>query len=149
MYKIFCITESKYLNAFYQYLRDAEYDFDRLRISYSRTSLSPKITISDGWAIVNNPTEFNGNEHYSSKVFVLQPLIFNTITEVKTFVSMWFSSQFTGVYKENQFHRDSARLYANPIELELPADCFEVHDINEANVIVGVAPICDFIPFKR
>lgn len=119
MYKIFCIPESSYLNAFYQYTKEGEYDGDRVRTFVYRTELSPKLVSCSGFQIVHSQDEFKA-EFYNRLFFIRQHFEFTSLNDITAFVKQWFSTVFLGVYKDKQFRSDAPYLYANSNDFELP-----------------------------
>jgi hypothetical protein len=149
MYKIFCIPESKYLCALFQYQKSTEYvnDGDRLEVTIERTGLRPMMVINGQHPIFESPTN-PGTLRYDSRFYIREHISFVKYKDLSNFIRVSFNPSFIFVYKDGQFREDSPNYYANPIDFGLPPECFEIHEVTDNGNLIGTAPLCVCIPTK-
>lgn len=169
MFKILCIPESKYLQGFRKVLAlrvgiDGEFytpqeqifhvtDTSRGRTGFLFRDSKQYLTVCNGFMVVNNLSEFDWAYERERTIFYEMPLAFDTYDEVKEFVNQWFiKGMFKGAYEHHpewkwRDESDGGHLYANGSEMIMPQECFEVQEIRDGKLI-GVAPICTFLPFR-
>lgn len=147
MFKIFCIPESQYISAFYQYTKEAEYDGDRIRSEVLRTSLRPMMVTNGQHPIVHDMRE-PIHLRYDKRFYLKQDRMFTSYHEVECFAREAFSDVFIFTFKDGQFASDMPHFYANPPEFNLPVSCFEIHEFDSTGKVIGMAPLCVCIPTK-